>query len=83
MIKDSRRLRIYRVVSINGELSLDQGSEVWQMPDGTIGGVGLWYDLLVPSHEDLQAQARAKDISPLEWLKRKLETVTFIRVDVV
>lgn len=83
MIKDGRRLRIYRLVSVAGELSPDQGSEVWQQPDGTIGGVGLWYDLVVPSHEDLQAQARAKNISALEWLKRKLETMTFLRVDVI
>lgn len=83
IIKDNRRLRIHRVVSINGSLGLDQGVEIWQLPDGGIRGVGLWYDLLVPNIEDLQAQARASNISPLEWLKRKLELITFLRVEVV
>lgn len=82
MISDNRRIRIYRVVSVEGTLSLDQGSEVWQ-ENGKVCGVGLWYDLLIPVPDDLVAQAKAKDISPLEWLKRKLESVTFLRVDVV
>lgn len=83
MISDGRRLRIYRVVSTGGILSLDQGAECWQDVTGRICGVGLWYDLMVPVYEDLMAQAQAKNISALEWLRCKLESTTFIRVEVI
>jgi len=83
IVSDTRRLRIYRVTVTDGELSLQQGSECWQDQDGAILSTGLWSDLLASQPEDLAAQAKVKNISSLEWLRRKLEMSTYLRVEVV
>lgn len=83
MIQDRRRLRIYQIVTADGELSVDLGAECWQDDQGAVHGTGLWYDLIVPSSEDLEAQARAKNISALEWLRQKLSTITYIKIEVL
>lgn len=83
MINDTRRLRVYRITVTNGELAIEQGAECWQDAQGVIRGYGLWYDLLAPMPDDLAAQAKVNNISVLEWLKRKLEMSTYLRVEMV
>lgn len=83
MISDNRRLRILQVRSDDGELSLAAGAQVWQDDKGSIQGDGLWFDLLVPAPADLEAQARALNISTLEWLRQKLSVLTYIQIELM
>jgi hypothetical protein len=81
VIADKRRLRVYQVMSDGGELSLGAGAECWQDDMGAIKGLGLWYDVLVPAPADLEAQARSLGISTLEWLRRRLVAMSYIKVE--
>lgn len=83
IVSDKRRLRIIRVIVVAGELELAQGAECWQGADGNILGVGLWYDMLVPNGSDLIYQADTMKISPLELLKRKLNDIAYIKVEML
>lgn len=83
MISDRRKLRIYQVISTDGELTLEQSADCWQDDKGVIQGGGLWYDLVVPCPEDLEAQAKVKNISALEWLRQKLTIVTYLKIDIL
>ena len=83
MVGDSRRMRVYRIVGRDSMVTREFGTECWQEPDGKLCCVGLWADLVFPYLDDLIKQAEAKNISPLEWLKRKLEACSFIAVEVI
>lgn len=82
-ISDSRRIRVYRVVTIGGEASLEAAADLWQDHDGTVNASGIWSDSLIPSVEDLMIQARQMVVSPLEFLRLRLQRCPIIRVEVV
>ena len=81
VISDYRRLRVSRISVHGGELALEQGVELWQDLDGVVHGVGLWADILVPKQEDLSYQANILNISPIELLKRRLGSLSYIKVE--
>lgn len=80
-VADRRRLCIYRIIVTAGELALEEGAQCWQDDTGKISGHGLWYGLLVPRPEDLEAQAKALDMSVLEWLQCKLANITYLKTE--
>ena len=80
---DNRRLRIFRVKAIKGELSLDSGAEVWQEASGNVLVAGPWDGVLVPSQEDLAGRARALGLSPLEHLRKRLLSCPYIQVEII
>lgn len=82
-LNDNRRLRIFRVRSLGGELSLDSGAEVWQEPGGNVSVAGPWEDVLIPSQEDLMGRAGSLGISPLEYLRRRLSQCPYTQVEVI
>lgn len=82
MISDSRKIIISRIVSTNGELHEEQGTMFWQDTDGTIVSSGLWADILVIKEDDLRVQAAALQLSPLEWVRRRLARVPYLNVSV-
>lgn len=81
-ISDTRRLRVRRVVSSNGELRLDQGADVWQEKDGKLRASGLWEDLLVLANEDNEIQAARMGVSPLEWFRMRLMRCSAVVIEV-
>ena len=80
---DGRRLRVFRVKVIQGELSLDSGAEVWQEPGGNVAVAGPWDGVLVPSQEDLIGRAKSLGLSPLEYLRKRLLLCPYVQVEVV
>ena len=82
-LNDSRRLRVFRIKTVKGELSLDSGAEVWQEPNGNILVAGPWDGVLVPSQEDLAGRARSLGVSPLEHLRKRLLVCPYVQVEVI
>jgi hypothetical protein len=83
VITDHRRIKIYRIVCRDHQLNLDEGAEVYQdAKTGKLCGHGIWWDLLVPNQSDLEIQAKNKNISPLEWLKQKMEVIPYLKVEI-
>ena len=80
---DNRRLRVFRVKVLGGEMSLDSGAEVWQEPNGNVSVAGPWDGVLVPSQEDLAGRARALGLSPLEHLRKRLLSCPYVQVEVI
>jgi hypothetical protein len=80
---DSRRLTIKMLNTTNGELQPVFAAEAWQEEDGSVALSGLWADLIPFSKEDHALVASAMDVSPLEWLRRRLATCPYIVVEVV
>lgn len=83
MISDKRRIRVTQVIVSKNEMTPESGAEFWQDTDGNVVCVGLWSDLLVPFPEDLKAQATAKGISTVEWLRQRLDRIPYLQVEVV
>ena len=83
MRSDGRRIVLSRIVSVDGVLSVEQGCVIWQNATGGIEVAGLWKDVLVSVPEDLSFQAKARDVSPLEWLRQRLARIPHIRMEVV
>lgn len=83
VISDTRRLRVRRVVARRGELSEDQGADIWQDETGALVVSGLWVDALMMSKEDVRIQAEGIGISPLEWCRRRLSRCSAIDLEVI
>lgn len=81
-INDKRKLRVYRVMSIEGELSLHEACDLLQGPDGKIAVSGLWDNSLL-RQEDLGIQAEAMNISPLELVRLRLMNQPSVVVEVI
>lgn len=82
MIVDNRRIIVSRIVVTAGELHEEQGALFWQEGDGKIVSSGLWADILVVNDDDLRVQAEALQLSPLEWLRRRLSKLPYLNVSV-
>jgi hypothetical protein len=82
-ISDTRRLRIYRSVVVDGEVRSDQSADAWQDSSGYVRVAGLWDGVLVSSAEDLCLQAHEAMVSPLELLRLRLLRCPAIRVEVI
>lgn len=82
-ISDERRLRIYRIVSVGGELKREEAADIWQDKDGNVVVSGLWDNGLIASQEDLSIQAAAVSLSPLEYLRLRLLPQVAVAVEVV
>lgn len=78
-----RRLRVYRVDISGSELSSSASADIWQDEEGRLRVSGLWEGLVPSATEDIEIQARAIGISPVEWLKRRLMQCSFVRVEVI
>lgn len=81
-VNDTRRLRIYRIRAMKGELSVEQGADAWQERDGRVSVSGAWDGLLVPDQEDLATLAELSGVSPLEALRVRLLESPCVRVEV-
>lgn len=82
-ISDTRRLRVYRAKIVRGEILMETGCDAWQTLDGKIVVTSVWEGLLVPSQEDLEIEARALIMSPLELLRQKLACCPGLSVEVL
>lgn len=82
-LSDKRKLTIKMINTVNGELKPIFAAEARQEEDGSVLLSGLWADLLPFSNEDHGLVAAAMGVSPLEWLRRRLETCTNVVVEVV
>ncbi len=82
MIRDQRIARIQRVSVVDGSLSVAAAGTFWQDESGKICGCSAWHDLLLPFPEDLDVQAKAKNISNLEWMIQRLRAIPYILVTV-
>lgn len=83
MINDKRRLVVNRVDVVSGSLVLHPAGSLWQDLDGGIAGCSSWIELLAPNMEGLKAQALAKGVSLLEWVRMRLTAIPYISVDIV
>lgn len=79
---DPRRLRLYRIDIVDSGFVEGPGADVW-MEDGRLKTSGLWEGFVPSSAEDVEIQAKALSVSPIEWLRRKLSGCSFVRVEVM
>lgn len=81
-IPELRRLRLSRLVSVNGYLTATDAADVWQDDAGHLNVVGLWKDAFMPSKEDVEIQATTAGVSPLEWLRIRLSNCPTVKVEI-
>lgn len=79
---DSRRLRVFSISSIDGELGRTSLCDVWQDIDGNIKVSNGLDGLMVASPEDLLILSKRKMISPLELLRKMLSRIPMLVVEV-
>jgi len=80
---DLRRLVIYQVRIVDGELVEDYAASVRQDPSGDVRVDGLWNGIIPVSPEDVTIQADMVGVSPLEWFRTRLHQSALIRVEVI
>lgn len=83
IISDNRRLRVLRLRCVSGEMVSEQGSDIWQNPDGEITCSGNWEGLIAPAREDLEMIATGMNLSPLEFLRMRLLSCASVQVEVI
>jgi hypothetical protein len=83
LANDLRRLRIYRVTSMDGEIKIETAGDAWQDPSGVVLISGLWVDGLITSQEDLKLSAELASVSTLEYFRSRLTRCPGIRVEVI
>lgn len=69
MKSDVRRLRLYQIKMADGEMLSDFAADIWQDADGHLETSGIWEGLVPYVREDVEIQASAAGLSPLEWLR--------------
>ena len=80
---DVRRLRVFRIKTMGGDIIDDQSTDIWQDEDGHLDTTGIWEGLVPISPADIEMQARGQGITPLEWMYRRLRCCSLIRVEVI
>jgi hypothetical protein len=76
-------LRLYQIKMADGEMVSDFAADVWQGPEGKLQTSGIWEGLVPYAREDVEIQAKGMDLSPLEWLRRRLQCCSMVRTEVV
>ncbi len=79
MIVDRRKLSLFKLRITDGVESYDALGDLVQTSSGLSGCEGV-RDLLLADHDSLVFQADALGISPLEFVKRRLESYPYMLV---
>lgn len=66
---------------VKGELISEHAADV--MGENEFKATGIWEGLIPLSHDDLVAQAKENNVSPLEWLETILRRCPLIRVEAI
>lgn len=84
-IKDKRRLRLFRITSIKGELQEEKVAEIYQFDNNLETEIicvpDIKNQLIMDSEEELVLQASEMYMSPLEWLRIRLSRSPNYRVE--
>lgn len=80
---DLRRLVIYQVRIVDGELVEDYAGGAIQDAEGVVRVDGLWSKIIPISSEDVRVQASQLGVSPLEWFRTRLHQSALVRVEVM